>query len=947
MNECKEEQTIQDQNQASWEWNLKTGSITLSPSCRQLIGCSQEKQKLDLRFFKEVIHPDDRHAFFEAIRNRNDKPKERSTIVFRIQPQKGSLRWLKCTSNLIEYGSNGNAPVIRGYLTDITENWQSANQLFKLNRSLLAISKCNQALLHASEQSELLRDICDTITEVGGYRMAWVGFAENDGARNVIPMACSGFTDGYLNAVHIRWDESEYGQSPAGRAIRTGLPYICRNIATDPGFGIWKDEALKRGYASILAMPLKDEDSVFGTLAIYSVTTDAFDIEEKTLLSSLADNLAYGITMLRNRKAREAAEEALRQSEARYRSLFHNHHTVMLMIDPGNGSIIDANPAAELFYGWTKDQLCSMTIDRINAQPCGSMQTEMQRKVSLPNNVLALRHHLADGSFRDVDVTSGPISVDGKSLFYLIVNDVTESRQFEKIAAENNKRMHYIMASTNTGLWETGITDNTTSWSDEIWDLYGLERGSCVPSFENWMQTVIPEDRELMQQAAEKAVADLSEFIGTWRVRKPDGSIRWLMAKGSPFIQPDGSIDRYVGIVIDITERKQEAEAKEQLHAQLRQAQRLETIGTLAGGIAHDFNNILTPILGYSELGLMTIPDEDPTYEYFEEIAHAADRAKTLVAQILTFSKSRESNAIPVSFRAVLEEALKLLRPLIPSTITIEHHLESSCHNVFADPSQLHQVIINLCTNAFQAMEGRMGTLSIELSEITVDEKLQVTLPGLDTGTFVRLSITDTGTGMDEKTMEHIFEPFFTTKGPKSGTGLGLSVVHGIVTSCKGTITVDSHPGKGSKFTVYLPVIDQQAICYIEHAPLPKGNNSILYIDDEEGNTRIMYKMLSRIGFRVECLTSPIKAIELFSENPEKFDLAISDQTMPGMTGTDLADRIHEIRPRLPIILITGNENSIGDTCLDNHGISKLLKKPVKITQLVAAINEVLSAART
>jgi PAS domain S-box-containing protein len=946
MNNHRTEPATPENHDAHWEWDLASDTITLNPSCRQIIGCAHRKRTINARLLKELIHPDDRDAFFEAIRNHSTQPKHQSTIVFRIKPESGAVRWIKCKGDLIRHKQNGNRSKIRGTLTDITGNPPSDTQLFKLNRALLALSKCNQALLHASDQNDLLNDICSTITEVGGYRMCWVGFAGNDHAKTINPMAWSGHEDQYLSTVDIRWDESEKGQGPAGQALRSGHPYTCRNIVTDPHFAPWKDEALKRGYASILAMPLKNESLVFGVLVIYSVTPDAFDIEELTLLTSLADNLAYGITKLRDRIAREEAEEALRQSETRYRSLFHNRHTVMLMIDRGNGMIIDANPAAELFYGWTKTDLCSMSINDITMPARKTFLAETEKSEQEQNHcIVSQRHRLASGSIRTVEVTSAPIIVDGKSLLYAIINDVTDRDHFHEMAIENNLRMHYIMASTNTGLWEMGLTVDTTFWSEEIWDLYGLEPHSCEPSFENWMKTVLPEDRGLMQKAADKAVKNMTEFRGTWRVRKPDGSIRWLMAKGGPFKQSDGTIDRYVGIVFDITDRKLETEAKEQLQTQLRQSQRLETIGTLAGGIAHDFNNILTPILGYSELGLLTVSENDPISEYFREITMAADRAKTLVAQILTFSKEKEHKPVPVRLQNVLDETLKLLRPLIPSTITIEHHIDHSCHTVLGDPSQFHQMILNLCTNAFQSMEGRHGTLRIDLDELTLDEEHLISYPGLDKGSWAHLTISDTGSGMDEFTIEHIFEPFFTTKGPKAGTGLGLSVVHGIVSGCKGQITVHSQPGNGSTFTIYLPVIDRMVNHVFENAPVLKGSNSILCIDDEEGNTRIMNEMLSRIGFRVEITNSGKQAIDLFRQDPERFDLAISDQTMPGMTGTDLADLMHDIRPRMPFILITGNESSIGKTSLESHGISKHLKKPVKLTQLVTAINEVLTTA--
>ncbi|MFZ4802225.1 MAG: GAF domain-containing protein [Chlorobium sp.] len=251
-------------------------------------------------------------------------------------------------------------------VVDITGHKQVEDELYKLNRALLAISNCSQVLLRAENEMELLHDICRIVVEVGGYRMAWVGYAENDTKKSVRPVAQDGFEDGYLETLMISWADVERGRGPTGSAIRTGEPCSTKNILLDTEFTLWRQEAIKRGYTSMLSLPLKANDEVFGALSIYSPFLDAFNAEETKLLSSLAGNLAYGITMLRNLKARKLAEDELRQSETRYRSLFQNKQTVMLIIDPKDGRIVDANPAAEIFYGWEQAELCQMKITQIN-----------------------------------------------------------------------------------------------------------------------------------------------------------------------------------------------------------------------------------------------------------------------------------------------------------------------------------------------------------------------------------------------------------------------------------------------------------------------------------------------------------------------------------------------------------------------------------------------------
>lgn len=545
-------------------------------------------------------------------------------------------------------------------LSDITE-------LHKRSRALQAINNCNQALLHAQSEEDLLQEICTIIVETGGYRMTWVGYALDDAEKRILPVAKAGYDAGYLEKLKVSWADNEHGQGPGGSAVRTGRPFTTRNMQADPRFAPWRREALARGYISSLGLPLKTDDHVFGVLNIYSDKTDAFNDEETELLSSMAGNMAYGITMLRNRKEHEEADLKIKQSEARYRSLFQNKHTVMLIVDPDNGSIIDANPAAVTYYGWTLEELCRMHISQINMLSATEIQAEMQRAKKEERNYFNFRHCRADGSFRDVEVVGGPITIQGKSLLYSIIIDFTERKHFQESLIAINERMHLIMSATNAGTWESMLETGTNIWSDELWKLFGLEPHSVEATIENWLQTITPEDREKTQKEYFGAIENGSEFNSIWRTRQVDGSFRWLMSRGTPYRNARGKVFRFAGIVIDITERKKEEEEKNMLEARLRKSQRLETIGTLAGGIAHDFNNLLTPILWYAEMGVMILSSEEPMHEYFNETMLAAERARHLVSQILTFSKSHESTTAIVSVQAVIEEALKLLRPSIGS----------------------------------------------------------------------------------------------------------------------------------------------------------------------------------------------------------------------------------------------------------------------------------------
>ncbi len=650
------------------------------------------------------------------------------------------------------------------------------------------------------------------------------------------------------------------------------------------------------------------------------------------------------VTTARDITHQKKAEAALKESEERFRKFFEQHSAVMMILDPETAEIIDVNHAAVEYYGWSREQLRNMNITNLNTDKPEDALKRVEGWRYTKKRTFTVTHRKADGSICDIEVFGQKILVQDQWLAYLILHDITERKQFQQALVESQERINIILNATNAGIWDTDTTTFESTWSNEIWRLYGLESCSCKPSFENWMNTIVPEDRAMVEQAVTRAISSATEYNCNWRIRGSDNTIHWLVSKGNPVRNASGKVVKYVGITLDNTEQKREEEEITQLEMRIRRSERLETIGTLAGGIAHDFNNILTPILGYAEMGMLKLSEEDELHEYLTEIRVAAERAQNLVHQILTFGKAEENEASIVSMHSIIDEALKLLRPSIPATISIEQHIDSSCRNILADPSKIHQVIVNLCTNAYQAMEDSGGTLTLELQEVVPDTTLLKMFPELHERPYARLTITDTGCGINKVTMEHIFEPFFTTKPVNKGTGLGLSVVHGIITSCNGIINVESQQGKGSSFQIFLPVIDKGVIEKEKKNVVMSGKATLLFVDDERAILKMVTMMLKEFGYRIHALNSPIQALELFRHSPEAFDVLITDLTMPEMTGIKLASEIHSCRPELPVILMTGYGEEIERASdLEKHGIRRLLIKPVKLENLVSVINEVLS----
>ena len=382
---------------------------------------------------------------------------------------------------------------------------------------------------------------------------------------------------------------------------------------------------------------------------------------------------------------------------------------------------------------------------------------------------------------------------------------------------------------------------------------------------------------------------------------------------------------------------------KKRLETQLQQSQKMESIGTLAGGIAHDFNNILHSIIGYTELGLDDAEKGSPLHDNLQEVLIAAHRARDLVKQILTFSRQVDQRLKPLKIQMVIREALKLIRSSLPSTIEINQNISNTCGLVMADATQIHQVAINLLTNAFHTMEDQGGKLDVTLKEIDLDMD-DLKDPAMLPGSYVCLTVADTGAGIDKSILDRIFEPYFSTKEKDKGTGLGLAMVHGIVKSYGGDLRVYSEPGKGSAFHVYLPVIQTRAETKETRvvSPVEGGKERILLVDDEEQIVRMSQQMLERLGYHVTARTSSIETLEAFRAAPDKFDLVITDTTMPNMTGIELARKLMEIRSDIPIIICTGFSEKISADKATAMGIRGYVMKPIVKSELAKKMREVL-----
>jgi PAS domain S-box-containing protein len=427
-------------------------------------------------------------------------------------------------------------------------------------------------------------------------------------------------------------------------------------------------------------------------------------------------------------------------------------------------------------------------------------------------------------------------------------------------------------------------------------------------------------------------------WTGRLIIKSKDGSLLEEEATISPVHDADGKIVNFVAVNRDVT---REAE----LEARLVQAQKVEAIGTLAGGIAHDFNNLLQVMLGYLDLARASAPADSDTAVRLDKIRIAGERATNLVDQILAVSRQSKQERRPLRLQLILKEVLMLLRSSIPSTIEIRELIDADTGPVVTDATEIHQVAMNLCTNAYHAMRERGGVLEVALNEVTMDSASASRIPGLEEGRKVRLSVRDTGTGMSAATLERLFDPYFTTKRVGEGTGLGLSTVRGIVESCGGAVTVESEPGVGTLAEVYFPLsqpTSQGEEAKVDAGALPTGTERLLVVDDEPMVAEQSKLGLEGLGYKVEARTSSLEALEIFRTAPTSFDVVITDQTMPAMTGMELAHELLLIRSNLPVILCTGFSELVDEASAKAIGIRKYLKKPVLPRVLAAEVRKIM-----
>ena len=811
---------------------------------------------------------------------------------------------------------------ILAIVRDITDRKQEERLLQRLNRTLRTLTKCNEALIRAENESDLLNNICRIIVEYGGYRLAWVGYPGDDEARTMHPVAKAGCDSGNLETLGITWADTEKSRGPIGTALHDGLSPL-----------------EKDGQVTVLSLPLTTGSEVLGALTVHAWEQDFFDEEEMNLMVQLAGDLAYGIKSLRTAAERRHVEEALAKSEnnlAEAQAIAHlgswefdlekdeEHRSdeffhILGLPARGNGRASDS----VFKYIHPNDH------EHVRKSLTGTMEEgkpyDVEYRIIRPDSIERIVHARGK-SLKDA---SGKIS-----RFIGTIQDITERKLADEALRKSEARFRALVEATTDWIWEVDENLVYVYSSPKIRDLLGYEPEEVIGKTPFDLMHPQEARRILSAFSALRDKGQPLSGLENVNIHK-NGSLVTIETNGVPVFNDAGKLCGYRGIDRDISERKK-------LEQKYLQAQKMEAVGQLAGGIAHDFNNILTAIIGYQYLLLERLEDEKSRH-FAQQVTKLAEKASNLTGNLLAFSRKQPVKPKLIDLNDTILNIGKILKRLISEDIEFRSILHEGLLYIMAVSGQIEQVLMNLATNARDAMPNG-GVLTVRTEVTEIDGDIVLAQGCVKTGKYAIISVSDSGTGMDEETQKRIFEPFFTTKEVGKGTGLGLATVYGIVQQHEGFINVYSEPGEGTTFRIYLPLrgkeSEEEKVLNDKTFPA-RGRETILLAEDEPELREVMRSLLEGGGYRVIAAADGDLALEEYIAHEADIDLLLLDVIMPKMNGRDVYDIISRTRPEIKTIFVSGytkdivERKGIPDTC-------HLVTKPFSPHAFLWKLREVL-----
>jgi PAS domain S-box-containing protein len=911
----------------------------------------------------DLIHPEDRTACATLIEGLKNGPDTRFITEVRCLRKTGGFVWKRSSVSLVrpEEDRPGSIIVVA---EDVSARYEAERELARVNRAQRLLGACNEALIRAESENGLLHDICNVAVEIGGYRMAWAGYALQDEARTIRPVTHAGMEDGYLSALSLSWDENAAGgQGPVGRTIRDGRTSLVADIETDGSFSFARDRARTRGYRGFICLPLAGELRTEGVLALYSAEILDISADEIKLLEQLAADLAFGLNILRTRAERQKTQEALitvaRAVSASVGDEFFHHLTrsmvsalgadigAVAMLDPANPTlchtlsvVTGGKRAANFTYSLVgapcenvaPNEPCIIPRDVQKLHPASKLMADLRVEayvghplVTAEGRLVGIMAVLYHQPLDRTDYIASSLQILATRAASELDRQQVDSRLREQ--AE-------LLDKAQDAIIVRDLDQRITYWNKSAQRLYGW---SAKEALGRPIATLLYKDPAPFNEATCQVFTK-----GEWV-----GELHQIDKKGNPLIvecrwtlvRDDHGVPRAIlAINTDITDKKK-------LEHQFLRAQRMESVGTLAGGIAHDLNNVLAPVI--MAVDLLKLSESDPRkLSLLNTVAASARRGADMVGQVLSFARGMDGRRVEVHLRHIVNDVEKIVLETFPKNIRITTGIDAGLWSLTGDPTQLHQVIVNLCVNARDAMPDG-GSLSINAGNVLIDDNYATFSLDARPGAYVLLRIEDTGHGIPATVIDKIFDPFFTTKEVGKGTGLGLSTTLAIVKSHGGFIQVHSEENRGTRFHIHLPARLAPPPATDAPAdpadPLPRGDGqTILLIEDEASIRQVSQHILEAFGYRVLTAADGAAGVSLYSENRADIALVLIDMMMPVMDGPAAIHTLIAMNPGVRIIAASGIASNAATARAAGPCVKDFLPKPYSAGALIQSIYQAL-----
>jgi PAS domain S-box-containing protein len=915
---------VQGSNIGIFEWDIERGRMRLSPQFKALLGDEPGESPYERGTWLARVHPEDRDRAAAAIEACLGGGADSLNGDYRMRRTDGTYRWMLIHA-VPFLGVGGRVRRLAGSFVDVTPLKNAQEDAFARAREAALIAEIALALAEGANLRDSLQESAEAIVRRLDAALARIWILNP--ADRVLELNASA---GLLTRSPSRYDRIPLEDLQAAALMNAGRPVLVDDI-TIASFVPDREWMARKGLTGFAGYPVMLRGQLIGVLAVFG---------RKPLSSSTAQTLASiarGIAITIDRKR-------LEESRAQLAELLEATPDFVTIGQPEGPPLFINRAARRALAVGPAESIDSLF--KLRAPGFGDFFSREILPVATRDGAWSgeTEYLARDGRVIPVSqVTVAHRDPDGHlTLLSTISRDITESRRAEEALRRtadalrrSEQRTQFALEAAHAGIWEYDVAEGRLTAAESMAAVFGVSPARVGTTLESFLSLIHEDDRNAAHEAIAGCIARQNEFAVQFRCVWPDGSTHLVESRGRAVRGADGHAAHIFGVAQDITARKQ-------LEVQLQQAQKIEAVGQLAGGLAHDFNNLLTVILGYGQLLADKLEGHDLRRDV-AEVLKAGQRASELTRQLLAFSRQQMLQPVPLSVNSVVTEMGGLLRKLIGENVELALRLNPALDWVEADGGQLEQVLVNLSVNARDAMP-RGGLLTIETSNVVIDEAYTASHASVEPGAYVLLAVTDAGTGITPEVLAHMFEPFFTTKERGKGTGLGLASVFGIVKQSGGHISVYSEQGRGTTFKIYLPRAAAQpasrpAPSVDRHAP--GGSEAILVVEDEPSVRSLVEIVLRRAGYRVATAANANAALAVAATD-QPIDLLLTDVVMPGLSGAELSDRLTAIRPALKVIYMSG----FADDAIVRHGVLKpgmpFIQKPFTGVGLMQKVREVL-----